>query len=202
MQVAAAQSLIDRDPAAAKDRLAQAERLVGQAQRELTALILELRPAALAGKGLGAALHDYCADWSRQTSIASDVRLLGDQPSPLATEQALFRVAQEALANVARHSGATAVDVHLAWSGKQLELTIQDNGHGFDAAAPPSSGVGFGSMRERVEALGGTLLLASAPTGTRVHACVPLAEFPGETVALSAGTHADETARAQIGEDV
>ena len=174
MQVAAAQALIERDPAAAKIRLAEAERLAGQAQRELTTLIQELRPAALANKGLAAALRDYCADWSRQSGIAAEVRAQGERDAPLEVEQALFRVAQEALANVARHSGATRADVRLAWEHGALILVIQDDGRGFDADDVEGRGVGLRSMRERVEALDGTLLVASTTAGTRVEARIPL----------------------------
>jgi signal transduction histidine kinase len=197
MQVAAARTLMDRDPAAAKTRLAQAEQLVGQAQSELTALILELRPAALAGKGLGAALREYCADWARQTSTAAEVRLLGEQSTPLLVEQTLFRVAQEALANVARHSGATTVDVHLAWTDQQVCLTIEDNGHGFDGIAADGNGIGLRSMRERVEALDGTLLIASSSSGTRVEACLPLSDRPAS--ASPAGVSSADAVSAQIG---
>jgi signal transduction histidine kinase len=175
MQVAAAQALIERDPAAAKVRLAEAERLAGAAQRELTTLIQELRPAALANKGLAAALRDYCADWSRQSGIAAEVRTQGERDAPFEAEQALFRVAQEALANVARHSGATHAEVWLAWEQSTLMLAIQDDGRGFDAGDMEGKGVGLRSMRERVEALGGALLVAStAAVGTRVEARTPI----------------------------
>ena len=174
MQVAAAQALIERDPAAAKIRLAEAERLAGQAQRELTTLIQELRPAALANKGLAAALRDYCADWSRQSGIAAEVRARGERDAPLEVEQALFRVAQEALANVARHSGATRADVRLAWEHGALILVVQDDGRGFDADDVEGRGVGLRSMRERAEALGGALLVSSTTAGTRVEARIPL----------------------------
>jgi signal transduction histidine kinase len=188
MQVAAARSLLEHDPAAAQSRLAAAEQLVGQAQRELTALILELRPAALADKGLAAALREYSAEWSHQTGIQTEVRTQGEQSAPLEVEQALWRVAQEALANVARHSGAAAVDLHLAWVGETLALVIQDDGHGFDGTAPEANGIGLRSMRERMEALGGTLLVASTSQGTRVEAWIPL---PPSTFAAAPGADND-----------
>jgi NarL family two-component system sensor histidine kinase LiaS len=177
MQVAAARALVRQDPAAAEGRLAEVERLVGEAQRELTALIGELRPAALANKGLAPALREYCDAWSRRTGIAAEVRVQGEQPASLEVEQALFRVAQEALANVARHSGATSAEVRLSWEPQALLLTITDNGSGFDAVAAAGKGVGLQSMRERVEAIGGALALRAAPDGpgARVEACAPLA---------------------------
>ena len=93
----------------------------------------------------------------------------------MAVEQALFRVAQEALANVARHSDATAVEVHLAWEGDGVTLTVQDNGCGFNVGAAEGKGLGLQSMQERMEALGGALEVESAPgQGTCLVARCPL----------------------------
>jgi NarL family two-component system sensor histidine kinase LiaS len=178
MQVAAARALVQRDPAAAEARLAEVERLVGEAQRELTALIGELRPAALADKGLAQALREYCAEWSGRVGIAAEVRVRGERAAPLDVEQALFRVAQEALSNVARHSGATRVEVELAWEPAALLLSVTDNGRGMDAAAADGQGVGLHSMRERVEALRGSLAIRAAADGpgTSIQAWAPLAQ--------------------------
>ena len=174
MQLAAARALVDRDPVAAQQRLEQAEHLVGQAQQELNTLINELRPAALGDKGLAPALRELAADWSRNSNIKAEVRVQGEQRTSLEVEQALFRVAQEALSNVARHSGATSVDVRLAWQGDTLTLAIEDNGRGFDVPTRDGTGMGLRSMRERVEALGGTLLVYGLTTGTRIEARVPI----------------------------
>jgi two-component system, NarL family, sensor histidine kinase LiaS len=177
MQVAAARNLLRGDPDAAESRLVEAERLVGEAQRELTSLILELRPAALEGRGLAPALREYCADWAHQTGITAEMRAQGERETPLPIEQALFRVAQEALSNVARHSGATAVEIQLTWTIETLTLAIADNGHGFETKSARGKGVGLVSMRERVEALGGDLRLESQRPGggARIQARVPLA---------------------------
>ena len=169
MQVGAARALIDQDPTASKENLTEAEQLVRQAQQELTTLIRELRPAGLEGKGLATALRDCVSDWSRQSHIAAEVRVRGERPLPLPLEQALFRVAQEALTNISRHSGATAVGVDLVWSDNEILLDISDNGQGFNPAARDGKGLGLQSMRERVEALGGRLEVSSTPgRGTRV----------------------------------
>lgn len=171
MQVRTASALLERDPDIARGHLAEAEHLVRQAQQELTTLIQELRPAALEGKGLATALRDYTADWSRQAGIAGEVRVQGERPLPLAVEQALFRVTQEALTNAARHSQATAVEIHLAWQGEGIVLTVSDNGQGFNPAASGSKGLGLRSMRERIEAIGGELSIRSGPgKGTQVTA--------------------------------
>jgi NarL family two-component system sensor histidine kinase LiaS len=171
MQVGAAQASLDHDPGAARTHLAETERLVRQAQQELTVLIQELRPAALEGKGLATALRDYAVDWSRQNNIEAGVRVSGERVLPLHLEQALFRVAQEALANVARHSRATTAEIYLSWEGDDVVLTITNNGQGFDVAAMVGKGMGLRSMRERMEALGGHLAVDSQPSaGTRVTA--------------------------------
>jgi NarL family two-component system sensor histidine kinase LiaS len=169
MQVGAARALIDQDPTASKENLAEAEQLVRQAQHELTTLIRELRPAALEGKGLATALRDCVSDWSRQSHIKAEVRVQGERFLPLPLEQALFRVAQEALTNISRHSEAVAVEVDLVWSENEVLLVVSDDGQGFNPTVRDGKGLGLQSMRERVEALGGRLEVTSTPgRGTRV----------------------------------
>ncbi|HEY7832678.1 MAG TPA: sensor histidine kinase [Ktedonobacterales bacterium] len=172
--VRAARTVLPRDPATAQRHLTEAENLATQTQQELIALIRALHPAAIADKGLAAVLRDYTGDWARQTGIAVDLRLQGERATPLAIEEALYRVAQEALANVARHSGARAVVLRLAWDDAALRLSVRDDGAGFDPSRAAGRGLGLASMRERVEALSGSLTLASGPDGTTVEACVPL----------------------------
>lgn len=174
MQVAAAHSLAERDLAAAKTHLAEAEQLIDRTKKELSVLIHELRPTALGDQGLVPALRELGDDWARSSGIIVVVRAQGEQATPLDVEQALFRVAQEALSNVTRHSDATTVDVRVAWDGDVVTLAITDDGHGFDAALRSGKGVGLASMTERVESLGGTLLVSSDTTGTRVEAHVPI----------------------------
>lgn len=172
--VRAARKQIDRDPETTKRHLSEAETLAEQTQQELIALIQALRPAALADKGLVAVLGEYAHEWSQRTSISADVRVQGERATPLDIEEALYRLAQEALANVARHSGAMHAEIWLVWEGEHLCLCVRDDGHGFDIASAEGKGLGLASMRERVEALGGTLTLSSVSGDTRVEACVPL----------------------------
>jgi NarL family two-component system sensor histidine kinase LiaS len=182
MQVAAARALVRRDPSAAEERLGGMERLLGQAKRDLATLIQELRPVALDGKGLAAALRDYCADWSHDSGVSAAVRTQGEQPLPWDVEQALFRVTQEALANVMRHSGATEVEVNVHWEPEALTLSVTDNGRGFDLAAVDGKGVGLRSMEERLAAVGGALsIYRAAGAGTTIEACVPLHGQPAPT---------------------
>jgi signal transduction histidine kinase len=159
--------------AEAERTLSEAEQLAGQTQQELTALIRTLRPVALENKGLSAALQELCGDWSQRTGIGIGLDVPDELPLALNAEQELFRVAQEALANVARHSGATAVAICASVERESVLLKIQDDGHGFDPARRDGRGVGLSSMRERVEALGGSLLVFSGADGTCVEARVP-----------------------------
>ena len=129
--VGAAREMVT-DHAQATQTLDEAVRLTGQAQQELTALIHELRPLALAGKGLSAALAELLTGWEQSTGIAVETLLPDDLQAPFAIEQALYRIAQEALNNIARHSGATQVDLRLLREPERLTLRIQDNGRGFN----------------------------------------------------------------------
>ena len=153
----------------------EAEELAVQTQQELIALIRALRPTAIADKGLAAALRDYTSDWQRRMGVDVKLHTHGTPITPLESEETLFRVAQEALANVAHHSQARQVEIDLTWSGDQIHLTIRDNGKGFDLARAAGKGVGLSSMRERVEALHGTLLIASSSAGTTIEVFAPLA---------------------------
>ena len=174
MQLGAAQAMLDNDPNAAKSHLQEAEQLSRQAQQELTGLIQALRPATLEGKGLVEALRGYVEDWSRRTAITAQVNVSGERPLPLPVEQPLFRVAQEALANVARHSGAQTVTIHLVWQDDTLAMTITDDGSGFDMNSTVY-GMGLSSMQERLAQLNGRLTIHSTPgQGTQLTATLAL----------------------------
>jgi len=174
MQVGAARELLPGNPTGAEDRLADAEQLARQAQQELSTLIRELRPAVLEDKGLVKALREYLADWTKQTSVQADLRLQGERIVALGIEQTLYRVVQEALANVTRHSGATGVEIQLTWESTRVILRIVDNGHGFDLPAAEGKGIGLQSMRERVQEIGGKFIVESDANGTRIEASIPI----------------------------
>lgn len=168
-QISAARALLERDPAGAAKHLAEAEELTYGLRQELANLIDELRPAALQEQGLAAAVRDYAEAWARRQQVACDVRVSGERAIPLATEQALLRIVQEALSNVARHSGAAQVSITLAYGADRLTLTISDNGRGY-ATGQARTGFGLQSMRERAQALpAGEIAFSSAPgRGTEV----------------------------------
>jgi signal transduction histidine kinase len=173
MQVRAAKNLLDRDPASARERLEEAEELIKTSQQELGLMISELRPAALEGQGLAGALSDYLTSWSHHSRIPADLQVQNERRLPLEVEQALFRIAQEALSNVARHSRASAVTVRLAFNSGQVILYIADNGVGFDPSAD-DNGFGLQSMHDRMAAIQGSLVVKDAPDGgVAITASVP-----------------------------
>jgi NarL family two-component system sensor histidine kinase LiaS len=173
-QVDAAKALLKRDPQASEVHIGEAERLIYGLRQELTYLIQELRPAALQDRGLAAVLREYAADYSRQAGVDVDVRVQGERSLPLEIEQALFRITQEALANVARHSQANGAEILLAYETDSIKLTVIDDGQGFDLERK-RSGVGLHSMQERAESLQGSLSIESVPgEGTRVSCVMPI----------------------------
>ncbi len=174
MQVAAARTLMASQPDRAVELMEQAETLANQAQEELNALLRQLRPPALAGQGLVPALREYLSTWTQHTGIHGEGHFRSVRRIPLHVEQTLFRVVQEALANVAKHSQATRVEVGLHWQGSTLVLWVEDDGQGFDLQAVQGKGMGLVSMRERVQDLGGVMSISSRPSqGTRVEIRVP-----------------------------
>jgi len=173
-QLDAVQELIKRDPDAASKHVTEAVRLVDELRRELTALIQELRPVVLQGKGLVLAVSDYVAGWSRENGITPEIRIQGEHLLSSKVEQTLFRIIQEALANVARHSQATHVEILLTYTTGVVRLTIDDNGQGFEAD-DTRRGLGLRSMQERAESLGGKLIIESLlGQGTRLKCTVPV----------------------------
>ena len=150
----------------------EAERLAQQAGAELTTLIRELRPPGLESKTLTTAIREHVEVWSRQNKIEADMNLHENVSVDLQAEQTLFRVLQEALANVARHSQASWVAVNLESVNGFVKLGIEDNGTGFDSENI-ARGVGLDSMQERLAAVNGKLEVSSRkPKGTRVTATV------------------------------
>jgi len=169
MQLGAARALLNEENQV-YGPLTEAERLARQAGAELTTLIRELRPPNLERKTLSEALQEYVTAWSSQNGITADLRMDGVSLVPLTHDETLFRVVQEALANVARHSQARHVTVELAYQGDDIVLTIEDDGAGFDLGQV-EKGIGLDSMRERLEAIGGRLDISSqTSSGTQVMA--------------------------------
>jgi NarL family two-component system sensor histidine kinase LiaS len=175
MQLSAAQAIFERDPEAAQECLKEAENLSHQAQRELTDIIRELRPPGMDGKGLPEALREYTAAWSKQSGVGAKVSIQVERSLESSIELPLFRVAQEALANVRRHSGANQVELILETTHTRVTLTIHDDGCGFDVDQVQGHGFGLGNMVERIQSLQGEFTLKSGTgQGTMLTARIPL----------------------------
>src|SRR6266850_1306166 len=142
-------------------------------------VMADLRPPLLEEYGLGAALGWYGEEFAKRTNIAVEFEDLAREHSRRLRREsavALFRIAQEALTNVAKHAQAKHVELRLEADAQQMLLTVRDDGAGFDpaAAAARASRLGMTTMRERVVAAGGSLELESAPNeGTTLRASVP-----------------------------
>ncbi|WP_406509219.1 GAF domain-containing sensor histidine kinase [Streptomyces sp. NBC_00212] len=161
----AAATLVDRDPVRAKGELQQVAALAAEAADELRAAVVELRPAALEEDGLVHTLRTQIQVLDRAHAARVTFDNQGVRALPPAQEEALLRVAQEALHNALRHSGAGRVDVVLERSGQGAVLRITDNGRGFEPSRVRRAGrhLGLVSMRHRASGVGGRLTVQSAP---------------------------------------
>lgn len=171
--------LVERDPVKSAAIVGRLQDIAHEALAEMRALIFELRPAALEEKGLVQALTNHVDLFRRRNSLEVEFTIEGDRRLPPEAELALYRVAQEAMANVAKHARARRSTVTLGLEGSRASLTVEDDGQGFDlSSAEETEGVkslGLTSMRERVEQLRGTLSIETCPgAGTRVCASIPL----------------------------
>ncbi|HZI38898.1 MAG TPA: GAF domain-containing sensor histidine kinase, partial [Acidimicrobiia bacterium] len=175
---AAAATATGGDPAPTVEAIHQARGLVDSALAELRTLIFELRPPALEADGLVEALRKHAALLSRAHSVpvtVVDARPSGAAGPSAAGERVLWRVAEEALSNALRHAGASEIRVTVEGDGDTV-LSVADDGIGFDPEARSIAArrLGLVSMRERIEAAGGTFEIVSAPgQGTTVRASVP-----------------------------
>lgn len=172
----AATALVDRDPARAKTELQQVAALAAEATDELRAAVVELRPAALDEDGLVATLRTQTQVLDRAHSARVTFTARGFRALPAAQEEAMLRVAQEALHNALRHSGAAHVDVTLERRGCGAVLRVTDDGRGFDPKTVRRAGrhLGLVSMRDRASGAGGTLTVESAPgKGTTIEMETP-----------------------------
>jgi two-component system sensor histidine kinase UhpB len=157
------------------DELDELKRLVNQAMNELLQLARQLRPTALDDHGLLPAMASQVRRFAAQTGIKADLNATGEGSKLQPDEEiAIFRIAQEALANIARHADAQSVAVDLRSSeGGGVQLTVRDDGCGFETGRP-TRGLGLGGMAERARLVGGELTIESRPgAGTELCLKVP-----------------------------
>jgi len=179
----AARILLERDPTKAGAQIDRLLELAQSALAEMRSLISHLRPKTVAEEGLIPALRRHVDERGNQDGLTVALTLEGyaedDTRLPPETEEALFRIVQEALNNVVKHARTDRAEIGLHVGDELVSLLIEDAGVGFDPAHVSSgtSHLGLTSMRERVKALGGTLEIESQPgAGTHIKVEVPLAK--------------------------
>jgi signal transduction histidine kinase len=173
----AAASLLASDPAGAQAQLERLHQLTGEAIEELRAVILALRPPTIESEGLAATLAKHVDLLRRAYGREIGLEVTGDPELPVAAATGVLRIAQEALQNALRHSGAERLAVRLETGDDHVVLSVVDEGEGFDSDAPAvrSRRLGLTSMEERARDLGGTLEISSEPgQGTTVRLEVPV----------------------------
>ncbi|MDD4328016.1 MAG: sensor histidine kinase [Eubacteriales bacterium] len=174
--LAAIPVMMDNKPEDARKYLALAEKTAGTAQQELRALIMHLRPVSLEGSSLRqgiAKLLDELGDKNKNIRIYAELSDIEGVPEGI--EDNIFRVTQEAVSNIIRHSKATGFTVKLFRKEKVLTLLIEDNGIGFSDSDGKKTSYGLRTMRERIEEIGGRFDVISFPgKGTRIEIRVPL----------------------------
>jgi signal transduction histidine kinase len=172
------------------DRLARtastvidSESLVQQMSTEVRTISHLLHPPLLDEAGLPSALRWYCDGFSRRSKIDVDLDCPTDFGRlPRDVETAIFRLVQECLTNIHRHSGSATATIHLRHDGNEVAVSVEDNGKGIpsekldEMTLPGTAGVGLTGMRERVRQLGGTLAIESNNNGTKIATRIPVPE--------------------------
>jgi len=163
--------------------MADMRAVTSEALEGVRRMALELRPTMLDDLGLVAALDAYARQFTQRTHIQVELRATGRPDRlPPEVELVVYRVIQEALSNVARHSGGTRAEVSLVAETGRLTVLVADNGHGFDGRAPFAHSepghLGLASMRERAELMDGRFEVESSTRGTRVLVLAPLKVAP------------------------
>jgi PAS domain S-box-containing protein len=155
--------LWERDQKEARRRLEELRQLTRGALAEMRALLLELRPTALAEVELGELLRLLAEAISSRARVPISVTVDGQCVLPPDVQVAMYRIAQEALNNVAHHANASQVAVWLCCRADAIELRISDDGRGFDPSSVAPGHLGLSIMRERAETLGAALRIISQP---------------------------------------
>ena len=161
---------------AVKEKLIEISGLIDSTVKSVRRIASELRPTLLDDLGLLAAIEWYLEEFERRSGIETERSLQEiEQPLPDALKIGLFRIFQESLTNVARHSGAKKVKVSLQQQEKELVLTVQDNGKGFDESGTVKKTLGLLGMKERTLMMGGQYNISGITgEGTTVTVSVPL----------------------------
>ena len=161
----------ERDPAEGRRRLDEMRRIMRGAMAQMRTLLLELRPVSLAKGNLGDLLRQLAESIGGHEDSPVRVEIDGDCELPVDAKVALYRIAQEAMNNAVKHAGGGPVGLSLSCRNGRVELSIRDEGRGFEPEKVPAGGLGLGIMRERAETSGATFAIESRQgQGTRVTA--------------------------------
>jgi PAS domain S-box-containing protein len=155
--------LWERDPDEGRRSLEDLRRLTRGAQADMRLLLAELRPSTLTDAEMGDLLHLLGNALAGRTNIPISVTIVGEGKLPEDVQVALYRLCQEGLNNIAKHAGASRVDIQLQYETGAVELRIRDDGRGFDPEQTPPGHYGLSMMRERAAAMGATLSITSQP---------------------------------------
>ena len=169
--------LLEKDPDAARSKLAELRELQTEALGEMRSLILELRPKNLEEDGLEQALRSHAAAVQGRTGLSITVEADDSLPSDLPSDaaEALLRITQESLHNVIKHANASKARIVLARDGPNLRLSVTDDGIGFDPSQPRPGHLGLVGMQQRADLIGATFTVDSRPRrGTVVSVVWPL----------------------------
>jgi PAS domain S-box-containing protein len=180
LELSEAEQLCSAETATLEAKLKALRQQVQSIALDVHRISHNLHPAAFVHLGLVSALRRLCREFSEQTRIAIDFTSdAASLETPAEVGIALYRVAQEGLTNIARHSGSRHADVSLTERSGVLHLTISDTGSGFDPERHPvAPGLGLVSIRERARMIGADVQITSVPLqGTTINLRVPLAVF-------------------------
>ena len=155
--------LWERDQAEARQSLEDLRKLTRGAMAEMRALLAELRPSTLTDAELGDLLRLLGSAFTGRTDIPAVVTVVGEGVLPSDVQVAIYRVCQEALNNVAKHAGASKVDIYLKHEESGIDLGIRDDGQGFILGQTTSGHYGLDMMRERAEAVDALFSITSQP---------------------------------------
>jgi signal transduction histidine kinase len=171
-------SVWERNPTEGQRNLIKLRQLVRGALAEMRTLLLEMRPTALEAAELTTLLHHLGDALTGRTRIPVSYQIDEEIVLPVEVKIGYYRIAQEALNNIAKHAEATRVSIELKSTSQQMILEIQDNGHGFDLQAVPEDKLGIQIMNERAKEIGATLELISSPgEGSKVSVLWPGNEY-------------------------
>ena len=165
--LAAEQSEVDAE-------LRKVEALVSDSSAKLRRLLQELHPSTLDDIGLAASLRSLAERLRTQYGLRVELHYDDLAEPPTSVGMAVFRIAQEALANVVKHSGSLAARLTVTTDGDSIEVVVEDSGAG--VSSERGEGLGLWLMRERAESAGGSFELSTSSKGTRVCARIPLEE--------------------------